>query len=99
MKRMRGVVSVRSYTSRWDRCLHEHRPQIFGGAALNEPVGNALAAQGVSLYTMYGLTEVGLINTFARRERAHFREQCMSTNVPLQPTRAWTGHTGPSRPA
>ena len=40
--------------------------QIFGGAALHDEVGNALAVQGVSLYTVYGTTEVGLINTFAR---------------------------------
>ncbi|KAH9939795.1 acetyl-CoA synthetase-like protein [Epithele typhae] len=38
---------------------------VFGGAALNEDVGNSLASQGVSLYTMYGATEVGLFNDVA----------------------------------
>ena len=44
---------------------------MFGGAALNEPVGNALAAQGVSLYTLYGTTEVGLANAFCRCEQPY----------------------------
>ena len=49
---------------------------MFGGAALNDQVGNTLAAQGVSLYTLYGMTEVGIINTFARREPAYYLCQC-----------------------
>ena len=49
---------------------------MFGGAALNDQVGNTLAAQGVSLYTLYGMTEVGIINTFARRELAYYHRHC-----------------------
>ncbi|KAI0643270.1 acetyl-CoA synthetase-like protein [Trametes meyenii] len=40
---------------------------FFGGAPLNRDIGNALASQGIRLFTAYGLTEVGLINLFIRR--------------------------------
>ncbi|KAI0634096.1 acetyl-CoA synthetase-like protein [Trametes polyzona] len=39
---------------------------IFGGAPLNREVGDALASQGVNLYTAYGMTEVGNVNLFNR---------------------------------
>ncbi|KAM5540084.1 hypothetical protein V8D89_006224 [Ganoderma adspersum] len=64
--------SVPSFIEEWSRdpekvlYMKRMRGVIFGGAALNDQVGNALAAQGVSLYTVYGMTEVGLVNTFAR---------------------------------
>ncbi|TBU23410.1 acetyl-CoA synthetase-like protein [Dichomitus squalens] len=64
--------SVPSFIEEWGRdpekvlYMKRMRGVIFGGAALNDQVGNTLAAQGVSLYTVYGCTEVGLINTFAR---------------------------------
>lgn len=38
---------------------------------MNEQVGNSLAAQGVSLYTIYGATEVGMINTCIRGEHVY----------------------------
>ena len=64
---------------------------------MNDEVGNALASQGVSLYTVYGATEVGLINTFARGARTSVcGSRCVRENT-LQPTQAWTGHTGRSR--
>ena len=50
---------------------------------MNDQVGNALAAQGVSLYTVYGMTEVGLVNTFARRELAYAACDYMSANSTL----------------
>ncbi|KAJ8488944.1 hypothetical protein ONZ45_g13773 [Pleurotus djamor] len=34
---------------------------LFGGSPLNSDVGNALAQQGVSLHTLYGQTEVGVM--------------------------------------
>ncbi|PIL34373.1 hypothetical protein GSI_03148 [Ganoderma sinense ZZ0214-1] len=64
--------SVPSFIEEWSRdpekvlYMKRMRGVIFGGAALNDQVGNALAAQGISLYTIYGMTEVGLVNTFAR---------------------------------
>ncbi|KAI1789118.1 acetyl-CoA synthetase-like protein [Ganoderma leucocontextum] len=64
--------SVPSFIEEWSRdpekvlYMKRMRGVIFGGAALNDQVGNALAAQGVPLYTIYGATEVGLVNTFAR---------------------------------
>ncbi|KAH9848670.1 acetyl-CoA synthetase-like protein [Lenzites betulinus] len=39
---------------------------IFGGASLKREVGDTLAAQGVNLYTAYGLTEIGIINSLFR---------------------------------
>ena len=45
--------------------------QVYGGAALNAHVGDSLAAQGVSLYTVYGATEIGMISTVIRREHAY----------------------------
>ncbi|RPD58184.1 acetyl-CoA synthetase-like protein [Lentinus tigrinus ALCF2SS1-7] len=63
---------VPSFIEEWARdpekvsLMKRMRGVLFGGAALNTEVGNSLASQGVSLYTVYGATEVGLINTFAR---------------------------------
>ncbi|KAI0702388.1 acetyl-CoA synthetase-like protein [Cerioporus squamosus] len=63
---------VPSFIEEWARdpekvtLMKKMRGVLFGGAALNTEVGNSLASQGVSLYTVYGATEVGLINTFAR---------------------------------
>ena len=65
MKRMRGVVSVGS-TSFLD-VIFTTVHQIYGGAPLNDTVGNSLAAQGVPLSTVYGCTEVGFMSTFMRR--------------------------------
>ncbi|KAI0739414.1 acetyl-CoA synthetase-like protein [Daedaleopsis nitida] len=64
--------SVPSFIEEWARdpekvlSMKAMRGVLFGGAALNEEVGNALASAGVSLYPVYGCTEVGLINRFAR---------------------------------
>ncbi|TFK94521.1 acetyl-CoA synthetase-like protein [Polyporus arcularius HHB13444] len=63
---------VPSFIEEWARdpekvtLMKKMRGVLFGGAALNTEVGNSLASQGVSLYTIYGATEVGLLNTFAR---------------------------------
>ena len=69
MKGMRGVVSLHSLCVASAQ-LTSGFSQMFGGASLNDEVGNALAVQGVSLYTIYGTSEVGSINGFARREWA-----------------------------
>ncbi|KAI1791167.1 acetyl-CoA synthetase-like protein [Ganoderma leucocontextum] len=64
--------SVPSFIQEWSRDpekvlgMKKMRGVMFGGAALNEQVGNSLAAQGVSLYTIYGATEVGMISTCTR---------------------------------
>ncbi|KAM5543040.1 hypothetical protein V8D89_003424 [Ganoderma adspersum] len=64
--------SVPSFIHEWSRDpekvlgMKKMRGVMFGGAALNEQVGNSLAAQGVSLYTIYGATEVGMVSTCAR---------------------------------
>ncbi|KAI9065203.1 acetyl-CoA synthetase-like protein [Trametes sanguinea] len=42
--------------------MRRARGFVFGGAPLNTVVGDALAAQGVSLFPAYGMTEVGSIN-------------------------------------
>ncbi|KAI0350279.1 acetyl-CoA synthetase-like protein [Trametes cingulata] len=42
------------------------RGLVFGGAALKKDVGDALAAQGVSLFNIYGSTEVGLMTLLVR---------------------------------
>ncbi|KAI0822423.1 acetyl-CoA synthetase-like protein [Trametes gibbosa] len=39
---------------------------FFGGAPLKREVGDALAAQGVNLFTAYGLTETGIVSHFVR---------------------------------
>ncbi|KAI0364205.1 acetyl-CoA synthetase-like protein [Pilatotrama ljubarskyi] len=64
--------SVPSFIEEWARdpekvmVLKHMRGLIFGGAPLNQQVGDALASQGVNLFTVYGLTEVGCVNLFAR---------------------------------
>ncbi|KAI0357816.1 acetyl-CoA synthetase-like protein [Trametes cingulata] len=64
--------SVPSFIEEWARdpekvmVLKRMRGLIFGGAPLNQQVGDALASQGVNLFTVYGLTEVGCVNLFAR---------------------------------
>ncbi|KAI0370655.1 acetyl-CoA synthetase-like protein [Pilatotrama ljubarskyi] len=42
------------------------RGLMFGGAALKKDVGDALASQGVSLFNVYGSTEVGLMTLLVR---------------------------------
>ena len=37
---------------------------------MNDRVGNTLAAQGVSLHSIYGATEVGFMNAFSRRKHS-----------------------------
>ncbi|KAH9895845.1 acetyl-CoA synthetase-like protein [Cubamyces lactineus] len=66
------IWTVPSFVEEWARdpekvmYMKQIRGIAFGGAPLNEEVGNALAAQGVNLFTVYGLTEVGLVNLFVR---------------------------------
>ncbi|CDO73877.1 hypothetical protein BN946_scf185016.g34 [Trametes cinnabarina] len=75
-----GIVATRSdftwtvpsFIEEWardpEKVAHMRRMRgvMFGGAPLNEEVGNALASQGVNLFTIYGLSEVGLVNLFVR---------------------------------
>ncbi|RPD77022.1 acetyl-CoA synthetase-like protein [Lentinus tigrinus ALCF2SS1-7] len=64
--------SVPSFIEEWSRdpekVLHmkQMRGLMYGGAALNEEVGNSLASKGVSLYGFYGCTEAMMINNFHR---------------------------------
>ncbi|KAI0739441.1 acetyl-CoA synthetase-like protein [Daedaleopsis nitida] len=65
--------SVPSFIEEWARDPEKvlfmkkmHGGMMFGGAALNEEVGNVLARNGVSLFSEYGCTEAGMINAFAR---------------------------------
>ncbi|OSC98632.1 acetyl-CoA synthetase-like protein [Trametes coccinea BRFM310] len=64
--------TVPSFIEEWardpEKIAHMKRMRgvMFGGAPLNEEVGNALASQGVNLFTVYGMTEVGLVNLFVR---------------------------------
>ncbi|KAI0647275.1 acetyl-CoA synthetase-like protein [Trametes meyenii] len=66
--------SVPSFIEAWAsdpervEVLRSMRGVLFGGAPLNEEIGNALAAQGVSLFTVYGISETGLINLFVRSD-------------------------------
>ncbi|KAI0350281.1 acetyl-CoA synthetase-like protein [Trametes cingulata] len=75
-----GIVSTKSdftwtvpsFIEEWARdpekvmVMKRMRGVLFGGAPLNQEVGDALASQGVNLFTVYGLTEVGLVNVFVR---------------------------------
>ncbi|KAI8995249.1 acetyl-CoA synthetase-like protein [Trametes punicea] len=64
--------TVPSFIEEWARDpekvthMKQMRGLLFGGAPLNDEVGNALASQGVSLFTVYGMTEVGLVNLLVR---------------------------------
>ncbi|RPD77018.1 acetyl-CoA synthetase-like protein [Lentinus tigrinus ALCF2SS1-7] len=64
--------SVPAFIEEWSRdpekvlFMKKMRGLMFGGAALNEEVGNSLASKGVALYDCYGCTEAGFINNFAR---------------------------------
>ncbi|KAI1789126.1 acetyl-CoA synthetase-like protein [Ganoderma leucocontextum] len=64
--------TVPSFIEQWARdpekvlVMKKRRGAFFGGAMLNEEIGNLLAAQGVSLFNVYGCTEAGFINTFAK---------------------------------
>ncbi|KAI0370654.1 acetyl-CoA synthetase-like protein [Pilatotrama ljubarskyi] len=64
--------TVPSFIEEWARdpekvmVMKRMRGVLFGGAPLNQEVGDALASQGVNLFTVYGLTEVGLVNIFVR---------------------------------
>ncbi len=64
---------------------------MFGGAALNEQVGDSLAAQGVSLYTIYGATEVGMISTCTRREHPYtaYESHTSANRAPANPGMDW----------
>ncbi|OSD00551.1 acetyl-CoA synthetase-like protein [Trametes coccinea BRFM310] len=60
--------TVPSNIEEWSRDLKKipimrrARGFVFGGAPLNSVVGDDLAAQGVSLFPAYGMTEIGSIN-------------------------------------
>ncbi|KAI0755845.1 acetyl-CoA synthetase-like protein [Fomes fomentarius] len=64
--------SVPSFVEEWARdpekvaFMKNMHGVMFGGATLNDEVGNSLASKGVSLYSMYGCTEAGMINDFGR---------------------------------
>ncbi|TFK79675.1 acetyl-CoA synthetase-like protein [Polyporus arcularius HHB13444] len=64
--------NVPSFIEEWSRDpekvdhMKQMRGLMYGGAALNEEVGDSLASKGVSLYGFYGLTEAGLVNNFNR---------------------------------
>ncbi|OJT12273.1 Linear gramicidin synthase subunit D [Trametes pubescens] len=64
--------TVPSFIEEWGRdpekveVMKRMRGVLFGGAPLNQEVGDSLASQGVNLFTVYGLTEVGLVNIFVR---------------------------------
>ncbi|CDO77398.1 hypothetical protein BN946_scf184857.g4 [Trametes cinnabarina] len=66
------IFTVPSNIEEWSRdpekvaAMRRIKGLLFGGAPLNSEVGNALASQGVSLFDVYGLTEVGLINQYIR---------------------------------
>ena len=51
MQKMRGIVSAKLELF---GTAPEFKKQIFGGAALNDDIGNTLAALGVSLHSLYG---------------------------------------------
>ncbi|KAI0332192.1 acetyl-CoA synthetase-like protein [Cubamyces sp. BRFM 1775] len=62
------IWAVPSFIEEWARdpvkvqFMRRTRGVFFGGAPLPSEVGDALASQGVSLFTIYGLTEVGMVN-------------------------------------
>ncbi|KAH9847100.1 acetyl-CoA synthetase-like protein [Lenzites betulinus] len=64
--------TVPSFIEEWGRdpakveLMKQMRGVLFGGAPLNQDIGDALASQGVNLFTIYGLTEAGLMNLFVR---------------------------------
>ncbi|KAJ8453583.1 hypothetical protein ONZ51_g13516 [Trametes cubensis] len=61
-------ITYASYEQEWARdpdkvhAMRQMRGVFFGGAPLASEIGDALASQGVNLYTVYGLTEVGMVN-------------------------------------
>ncbi|KAH9895864.1 hypothetical protein C8Q73DRAFT_729156 [Cubamyces lactineus] len=63
---------VPSFVEQWSRdqskveAMKQMRGIMFGGAPLKKSVGDALASQGVSLYNIYGSTEVGLMTLLVR---------------------------------
>ncbi|KAI0821733.1 acetyl-CoA synthetase-like protein [Trametes gibbosa] len=75
-----GIVATRadytwtvpSFIEEWGRdpvkveLMKQMRGVLFGGAPLKEDIGDALASQGVNLFTIYGLTENGLMNLIVR---------------------------------
>lgn len=62
MKKMRGLVRLRVIFCSTS-CLTTSRvPQMFGGAALNEDVGNSLASKGIALYDCYGWCGVAVVS-------------------------------------
>ncbi|KAI0672433.1 acetyl-CoA synthetase-like protein [Trametes maxima] len=91
-----GVVTTKSdFTwTEWGRdpekvmVLKRIQGVFFGGAPLNQEVGDALASQGVNLFTVYGCTEVGGVNEFVRpnpgMDWAYFRPTTRS-DVRLMP--------------
>ncbi|KAH9903318.1 acetyl-CoA synthetase-like protein [Cubamyces lactineus] len=62
------IWAVPSFIEEWARDpekvdgMRRTRGVCFGGAPLASEVGDALASQGVNLFSIYGLTEVGLVN-------------------------------------
>ncbi|KAI0332229.1 acetyl-CoA synthetase-like protein [Cubamyces sp. BRFM 1775] len=67
------IWTVPSFIEEWARdpekigVMQRMGGLMFGGAPLNFEVGDALTAQGVNLFTLYGLTEVGLVNRMMQK--------------------------------
>ncbi|KAI0750819.1 acetyl-CoA synthetase-like protein [Daedaleopsis nitida] len=59
------VMAAPAFVEMWVRdpaktmYMKRMKALLFGGAPLNQEVGNALASMGISLYSLYGSTEVG----------------------------------------
>ncbi|KAF9000323.1 hypothetical protein BDQ17DRAFT_1360041 [Cyathus striatus] len=61
------VVGITSFVEKWSRdsskveFLSSIDGVVYGGSVMNVGIGNFLSDSGVNIYTLYGMTEVGVI--------------------------------------
>ncbi|RPD79527.1 acetyl-CoA synthetase-like protein [Lentinus tigrinus ALCF2SS1-7] len=64
------LLTVPTFVETWSRDAEKvahmktMKGLMFGGAPLNQEIGDSLALQGINLITLYGCTEVGTITNF-----------------------------------
>ncbi|KAI5119742.1 hypothetical protein M0805_008672 [Coniferiporia weirii] len=68
------ILCVPSFLESWGRNseyvarLRKIDGVVFGGGPLNKKVGDALARQGISIFILYGCTEVGIVSPILPKE-------------------------------
>ncbi|KAI0700690.1 acetyl-CoA synthetase-like protein [Cerioporus squamosus] len=88
------MLTVPTFVETWsrdaDKVAHmkSMKGLMFGGAPLNQDIGDALASQGMNLITLYGCTEVGTITNFVPEtlgmDWAYFRFTSWVDAVPYE---------------